>query len=88
MGNNERENLCASTRASVTAGFKWAPLYGAAINTPVKTPTAHPKVITIQPLLFPLVLLRTTLDTTPPPKTIIIAVPKNSAKNAFILFSY
>jgi len=37
-----------------------------------------------------LVLLITTFATTPPPKTMIIAVPKNSAKNGLILsgFSY
>jgi hypothetical protein len=80
-GISEAENFPASTSARVTAGLRWAPLIGAAISTPVKTPMAHPKEITIHPLLFPLVFARHTLATTPLPKQMIIAVPKNSAKN-------
>lgn len=45
---------------------------------------AHPKDITIHPLLFPFVFARSTFETAPLPKTSIIAVPKNSEKNWFI----
>jgi hypothetical protein len=72
----------------VTAGFKCAPLAAAEANTPIKTAMAHPKLITIHPLLWPLVFANTTLATTPLPKAMIKAVPIISARNGGILFIY
>src|SRR5215510_12627991 len=43
------------------------------------TANAQPVVITIQPELLPLVWLRTTFATTPSPRMIRRAVPRNSA---------
>ena len=45
----------------MTAGLRCAPLDEADANTPVNTAMAHPKVITIHPLLLPLVLFSNTL---------------------------
>jgi len=42
-------------------------------------------VITIHPPLFPFVLVSNTLQTTPFPKRTRTMVPKNSAKNGFIV---
>src|SRR5215510_3812400 len=47
--------------------------------TAMVTANAQPVVITIQPELLPLVWLRTTFATTPSPRTIRRAVPRNSA---------
>src|SRR5262249_22556666 len=47
--------------------------------TAMVTANAQPVVTTIQPELLPLVWLRTTLATTPSPRTIRRAVPRNSA---------
>src|SRR3982751_1967229 len=44
------------------------------------TAVAQPVAMTIQPELFPLVRWSTTLATTPSPRTIRSAVPKNSAR--------
>jgi hypothetical protein len=72
--------------AIVTAGFK-CPLPPRASDelTPRKTAIAQPNVITIHPLLFPFVLLSTTLATTPSPRIISSMVPINSPMNGFIV---
>src|SRR5690606_19469620 len=70
--------------ANVTAGFKCPPLYGPAITTPTNTASAHAVAMTIQPPLFPLVPVKTTLATTPPPNRIRNPVPISSAINGVI----
>src|SRR5207249_9804970 len=71
-------------RPTVTAGFKCAPLKAPTAYTPTATPNAHPAVMTIHPLFWPLVLLSTTLATTPSPRMINSMVPSTSARNGGI----
>src|SRR4051812_26617389 len=73
--------------AIVTAGLRGASLSGDDATTPTKTARAQPRVMTIQPELFPLVPLRSTLATTPSPKRTSKAVPINSPKNGFMMIS-
>src|SRR5262249_16578510 len=67
------------------AGFKCAPLAEALTNAPTNTAIAQPEVMTIQPLLLPLVPLRTTFATTPSPRRMSSAVPMISPRNAVII---
>src|SRR5438445_12644757 len=71
-------------RPMVTAGFKCAPLKAPTAYTATATPNAHPAVMTIHPLFWPLVLLSTTLATTPSPRMINSMVPSNSARKGDI----
>src|ERR1041385_4571384 len=48
------------------------------------TPNAHPAVMTIHPPFWPLVLLSTTLATTPSPRMTSSMVPSSSARNGGI----
>src|ERR1043166_3918697 len=74
--------------AILTAGLRCASLSGEEATTPTKTASAQPSVMTIQPELFPLVPLSSTLATTPSPKSTSNAVPINSPRNGFMnLFS-
>src|SRR5438445_4565941 len=68
----------------VTAGFKCAPLNAPTAYTATATPNAHPAVMTIHPLFWPLVLLSTTLATTPSPRMINSMVPSTSARKGGI----
>src|SRR5699024_594371 len=58
----------------VTAGLRWAPVLNAT-KTPAKTARPQPNEISSQPPPFPLVLVSTTLPTTPTPSSMSIAVP-------------
>src|SRR5882724_6332911 len=71
-------------RPMVTAGFKCAPLKAPTAYTATATPNAHPAVMTIHPLFWPLVLLSTTLATTPSPSMTNSMVPSTSARNGGI----
>src|SRR5467141_2426687 len=71
-------------RPIVTAGFKCAPLKLPTAYTATVTPNAQPAVMTIQPAFWPLVLLSTTLATTPSPKMISSMVPSSSARKGGI----
>src|SRR6266480_4937383 len=71
-------------RPIVTAGFKCAPLNAPTAYTATATPNAHPAVMTIHPLFWPLVLLSTTLATTPSPRMINSMVPSTSARKGGI----
>src|SRR5438128_11298182 len=66
-------------RPMVTAGLRCAPLKVPTAYTATVTPNAHPAVMTIQPAFWPLVLLSTTLATTPSPKMTSSMVPSSSA---------
>ncbi|COS86343.1 Uncharacterised protein [Streptococcus pneumoniae] len=66
--------------AIVTAGFKCAPENLPTANAPIATAKPHPVAITIQSALLPALRFKLTLAQTPPPKSIRMAVPKNSAK--------
>src|SRR2546430_3418706 len=68
----------------VTGGFKCAPLKAPPAYTATATPNAHPAVMTIHPLFWPLVLLSTTLATTPSPRMINSMVPSTSARKGDI----
>src|SRR5258705_10081100 len=81
MGTEAQANLPIAARPIVTAGFRWAPLKVPTAYTATVTANAHPAVITIQPAFWPLVLLRTTLATTPSPRTMSSMVPSSSARN-------
>ncbi len=81
MGTFAQGKAPIEARAMVTAGLRCAPLMLFTQYTAIVTPNAQPAVITIQPELLPLVLLRTTLATTPSPSMIRIAVPKTSARS-------
>src|SRR5262245_48603731 len=69
-----------SSTASVTAGLRWAPLIGPAINTPVNTANAHAVVMTIQPLFWAFERLSRTPATTPSPSRTRAPVPSTSAR--------
>src|SRR6266478_1184680 len=71
-------------RPIVTAGFKCAPLKLPTAYTATATPNAQPAVMTIHPALWPLVLLSTTLATTPSPRMISSMVPSSSARKGVI----
>src|SRR5204862_6100631 len=71
-------------RPIVTAGFKCAPLNAPTAYTATATPNAHPAVMTIHPLFWPLVLLSTTLATTPSPRMTNSMVPSSSARKGGI----
>src|SRR2546422_3150996 len=71
-------------RPMVTAGFKCAPLKAPTAYTAIVTPNAQPAVITIQPAFWPLVLLSTTLATTPSPSVTNSMVPSSSARKGGI----
>src|SRR5881392_1485436 len=68
----------------VTAGFRCAPLKLPTAYTATVTPNAQPAVMTIQPAFWPLVLLSTTLATTPSPRMISSMVPSSSARKGGI----
>src|ERR1051325_491265 len=70
--------------AILRAGLRCASLSEAEATTPTKTASAQPSVMTIQPELFPLVPLSSTLATTPSPNRISNAVPINSPRNGFM----
>src|SRR5467141_2556783 len=74
-------------RPMVTAGFKWAPLKAPTAYTATATPNPHPAVMTIHPAFWPLVLLSTTLATTPSPRMISSMVPSTSARKGGIVLS-
>src|SRR5690606_38056654 len=57
---------------------------GPATTTPINTASAQAVVITIQPLLCPLVPVSTTFATTPPPMRIRKKVPRTSALKGVI----
>src|SRR6266850_7872992 len=69
---------------SVTAGLRCAPLNVPTAYTATVTPNAQPAVMTIQPEFWPLVLLSTTLATTPSPRMMSSMVPSSSARNGDI----
>src|SRR2546428_12037105 len=71
-------------RPIVTAGFKCAPLKLPTAYTATVTPNAQPAVMTIHPAFWPLVLLSTTLATTPSPRMISSMVPSSSARKGVI----
>src|SRR5882724_12138880 len=71
-------------RPMVTAGFKWAPLKAPTAYTATATPNPQPAVMTIHPAFWPLVLLSTTLATTPSPRMISSMVPSTSARKGGI----
>src|SRR5205809_256091 len=71
-------------RPMVTAGLRCAPLKVPTAYTATVTPNAQPAVITIQPPLWPLVLLSTTLATTPSPRMTNSMVPSSSARKGGI----
>src|SRR5882672_1777796 len=71
-------------RPMVTAGFKWAPLKAPTAYTATATPNPQPAVMTIHPAFCPLVLLSTTLATTPSPRMISSMVPSSSARKGGI----
>src|SRR5260370_35167059 len=71
-------------RPMVTAGFKCAPLKLPTAYTATVTPNAQPAVMTIHPAFWPLVLVSTTLATTPSPRTINSMVPSSSARKGGI----
>src|SRR5437016_6256119 len=73
-----------AARPIVTAGFKWAPLKLPTAYTATATPNAQPAVMTIHPAFWPLVLLSTTLATTPSPRMINSMVPSSSARKGGI----
>src|ERR1700722_6467945 len=78
--------ICFSTaNAMVTAGLRLALLEPAAQKTPTNTAIAQPKQMTIQPLLLPFVLARTTLLTTVWPRKTRSAVPIISPLKGVIL---
>src|SRR6266571_1132920 len=83
-GTEAHANLPMEARPIVTAGFKCAPLKAPTAYTATATPNAHPAVMTIHPLFWPLVLLSTTLATTPSPRMINSMVPSTSARNGGI----
>src|SRR5438093_13766280 len=68
-------------RPMVTAGLRCAPLKVPTAYTATVTPNAQPAVMTIQPEFWPLVLLSTTLATTPSPRMTNSLVPSSSASN-------
>src|SRR5256885_5227108 len=68
----------------VTAGFKCAPLKAPTAYTATATPNPQPAVMTIHPPFWPLVLLSTTLATTPSPRMINSMVPSSSARKGGI----
>src|SRR6266545_6567201 len=84
MGTEAHANLPMEARPMVTAGFKCAPLKAPTEYTATATPKAQPAVMTIHPLFWPLVLLSTTLATTPSPRTISSMVPRTSARKGGI----
>src|SRR3989442_12639464 len=71
-------------RPMVTAGLRCAPLKVPTAYTATVTPNAHPAVMTIQPAFWPLVLLSTTLATTPSPRMTSSMVPRSSARKGGI----
>src|SRR5712692_4118686 len=71
-------------RPMVTAGLKCAPLKLPTAYTATVTPNAQPAVMTIHPAFWPLVLLSTTLATTPSPRTINSMVPSSSERKGGI----
>src|SRR5882762_1747311 len=83
-GTEAHANLPMDARPMVTAGFKWAPLKAPTAYTATVTPNAHPAVMTIHPAFWPLVLLSTTLATTPSPRMINSIVPSTSARKGRI----
>src|SRR5207237_1995596 len=83
-GTEPHANLPMAARPIVTAGFKWAPLKLPTAYTATATPNAQPAVMTIHPAFWPLVLLSTTLATTPSPRMINSMVPSSSARKGGI----
>src|SRR5437016_2601522 len=84
MGTEAQANLPIEARPIVTAGFKWAPLKLPTAYTATVTPNPQPAVMTIHPAFWPLVLLSTTLATTPSPRMISSMVPSSSARKGGI----
>ena len=62
----------------VKAGLIWLPDTLPNIKAGIITPIPYPTAMTNQPLWCPLVPFNSTLATAPFPKTMRIAVPKNS----------
>src|SRR6266496_6380732 len=83
-GTAAHGNLPMDARPIVTAGLRWAPLKPPTAYTATATPNAQPAVMTIQPPFWPLVLLSTTLATTPSPRMINSMVPSSSARKGGI----
>src|SRR5882762_6853015 len=83
-GTEAHANLPMEARPMVTAGFKWAPLKAPTAYTATATPNPQPAVMTIHPAFWPLVLLSTTLATTPSPRMISSMVPSTSARKGGI----
>src|SRR5881398_1751647 len=83
-GTEAHANLPIAARPTVTAAFRCAPLKLPTAYTDTVTPNAQPAVMTIQPAFWPLVLLSTTLATTPSPRMISSMVPSSSARNGGI----
>src|SRR5256886_1140972 len=83
-GTLAHANLPMEARPMVTAGFKCAPLKLPTAYTATATPNAQPAVMTIHPAFWPLVLLSTTLATTPSPRMINSMVPSSSARKGGI----
>ena len=80
-GTCDQGKLPMAARPMVTAGLRCAPLIRPTEYTANATATPHPKVITIQPLFWPLVRLRTTFATTPSPSRTSSIVPIASARS-------
>src|SRR5690625_110176 len=68
-----------TARPNVTAGLMCPPL-AKAIHTPANTPRPHPKLMSSQPPLKPLVLASSTVATTPQPRRTSIPVPSASRR--------
>src|SRR5213080_5015714 len=83
-GTEAHANLPMDARPMVTAGLRCAPLKVPTAYTATVTPNAQPAVMTIQPEFWPLVLLSTTLATTPSPRMTNSMVPSSSARNGGI----
>src|SRR2546421_1923351 len=83
-GTLAHANLPIAARPMVTAGFRCAPLKLPTAYTATATPKAQPAVMTIHPAFWPLVLLSTTLATTPSPRMINSMVPSSSARKGGI----
>src|SRR4029077_7425953 len=83
-GTEAQANLPMDARPMVTAGFRCAPLKAPTAYTATATPNPQPAVMTIHPAFWPLVLLSTTLATTPSPRMISSMVPSTSARKGGI----
>ena len=69
-------------RPSDTAGLRWAPEYGPAMNTPHITAKPHAIVMTAQPAPSAFVFFRQHPATTPSPRSMSMKVPMNSNRQA------